>query len=126
MAADSVIFLLKWHADIWVCRAQQEDCYKAALERYDAALAACANAPPAFAAALHANRAGAHQAQENIADAIADSLRAKALNPTYAKVWGLDVGWFVQTLNPHPTPKPYEYPPIPLFNMPAKNSRWCA
>ena len=118
-AADSMIFLLKRRADIWVCRAQEKRQWDAALERYDAALAACANAPPAFAPVLHADRAAAHQAQENIADAIADSWRAKAQDRTYAKVWGLDVGWvyFVQTLNPHPTPKPYEYPPIPLFNM---------
>ena len=73
-------------SDVWGCRAQKESRYDAALESYSAALAACANAPPAFAAVLHANRAAAHQAQGNFADAIADSLRAKALEPTYAKV----------------------------------------
>ena len=86
MAAACMIFLLKRRADIWVCRAQRGSRYESALESYSAALAACANAPPAFAAVLHANRAAAHQAQGNIAEAIADSLRAKALEPSYAKV----------------------------------------
>ena len=89
MAADSMILLLKRRADIWVCRALAATDYQAALRHYDAAggpsraalesysavLASCANASPACAAKLHFNRAGAHLAQDAIADAIADSLR---------------------------------------------------
>lgn len=67
------------------CRAQKEKRYDAAVSEYTTALAASC-APPAFAAVLHCNRAAAYQYKGQHAEAIADSLRAKALAPDYAKV----------------------------------------
>lgn len=65
--------------------------YAAAAEQYTAALAAAAvdgtpMAPPAVVAVLHCNRAAAHQALDQMAEALADCGRARALNPAYAKV----------------------------------------
>lgn len=53
---------------------------------YTLAITACADAPPVFAAVLHSNRAAVHQHLDQYTDAVADSLRAKALDPSYAKV----------------------------------------
>jgi DnaJ family protein C protein 7 len=52
---------------------------------YSDALARAADAPAAFAAVLHANRAAAHEAQGRLPEAIADCLRASALDPGYAR-----------------------------------------
>ena len=68
-----------------------------AITAYSEAINACADAPPVFSAVLHSNRAAAYQGLQQYADAVADSLRAKALDPTYGKVcseW-LDVSSFV-------------------------------
>ena len=69
--------------------------HAAALEHYTAALAASVVdgtpvAPPAVAAVLHCNRAAAHQALNQMAEALADCGRARALNPAYAKVGASD------------------------------------
>ena len=85
-AADSMIFLLKRRADIWVCRAQEKRQWDAALERYDAALAASEIPPPPLAAQLHSKRAAAHEQLGHFAEAMADCLRAIALERTYAEV----------------------------------------
>lgn len=60
--------------------------WQAAITSYSEALNACADAPPLFTAVLHSNRAAAYQGLQQYADAVADSLRAKALDPSYAKV----------------------------------------
>jgi len=65
--------------------------HAAAAERYSAALAAAAvdgahAAPPAVAAVLHCNRAAAYHSLGQMAEALADCGRARALNPAYAKV----------------------------------------
>jgi hypothetical protein len=62
-----------------------------AMEHYTAALAASvvdgeAMVPPAVVAVLHCNRAAAYQALDQMAEALADCGRARALNPAYAKV----------------------------------------
>jgi len=69
-----------------LCRAQKEKQYDKALETYSKALGLCGSASPAFTAVLHANRAAAFQAKGSRADAVADCLRATALDPTYTKV----------------------------------------
>eukprot|EP00891_Asterochloris_glomerata_P007206 jgi/Astpho2/7206/fgenesh1_pg.00113_%23_41_t len=56
-----------------------------AVTRYTAAVAACDNASPAFAAVLHSNRAAAYQALQAWPEAIADCLRSKALDPSFTK-----------------------------------------
>ena len=60
--------------------------WEAAIISYSEAINACAEAPPVLTAVLHSNRAAAHQGLHQYADAVADSLRAKALDPTYGKV----------------------------------------
>ncbi|KAK9838488.1 hypothetical protein WJX81_002562 [Elliptochloris bilobata] len=59
--------------------------WAAAADVYSAALAHSCDAPAAFAAVLHANRAAALQALGRLPEAIADCLRASALDPTYAR-----------------------------------------
>ena len=66
-----------------------------AAERYSAALTAAAVdgapvAPPAVAAVLHCNRAAAYHSLGQMAEALADCGRARALNPAYAKVHSLN------------------------------------
>jgi hypothetical protein len=56
-----------------------------AVSEYSRALAADLPGSPAFAAVLHANRAAAYQSLGQLTDAVADCLRATALNPSYAK-----------------------------------------
>ena len=53
---------------------------------YSNALAGPLAAPPAFAAVVHANRAAVHQAKGELLEAIADCLRAQALQPSYTRV----------------------------------------
>lgn len=60
--------------------------WQEAVVKYSDAIAACIDAPPVFAAVLHSNRAAAYQGLQQYTDAVADSLRAKALYPSYAKV----------------------------------------
>lgn len=55
-----------------------------ASEIYSKALSSGA-CPPAFASVLHANRAAAAQGLGQLADAVADCGRARALDPTYYK-----------------------------------------
>ena len=68
------------------CRAFKRQAWSEAVTRYTAAVAACDNASPAFAAVLHSNRAAAHQALKAWPEAIADCLRSKALDPSFIKV----------------------------------------
>ena len=70
----------------WSCRAVQAQHWQDAIKMYTLAITACADAPPVFAAVLHSNRAAVHQHLDQYTDAVADSLRAKALDPSYAKV----------------------------------------
>lgn len=59
--------------------------YQQAVDKYTAALSQpCC---PAYAAVLHCNRAAAHQGLGNVADAVADCGRAKALDPAYCKAY---------------------------------------
>ena len=61
--------------------------HAAAIQAYSGALAHGATPPlPAAAAVLHANRGAAHQGAGALAEALADCGRARALDPTYAKV----------------------------------------
>ena len=60
--------------------------WPAAMDAYSAALARAGDAPAAFAAVLHANRAAVLQAMGRLPEAVADCLRASALDPSYAKV----------------------------------------
>lgn len=75
----------KSHAP-WFCRAVQAQNWQDAIKIYTLAITNCADAPPLFAAVLHSNRAAVHQHLDQYTDAVADSLRAKALDPSYAKV----------------------------------------
>ncbi|KAL0022774.1 hypothetical protein WJX79_003861 [Trebouxia sp. C0005] len=68
-------------------RAVQAQQWQDAIKMYTLAITACADAPPVFAAVLHSNRAAVHQHLDQYTDAVADSLRAKALDPSYAKVY---------------------------------------
>lgn len=76
--------ILSWVESVG--RFQRERSFDTAIEKYTSALAGTCSPPPAFAAVLHANRAASHQAKGNNAEALADSLRATALDPSYAKV----------------------------------------
>jgi len=58
--------------------------YQAAIDAYTEALSS-GSLSPALAAILYCNRAAAHQGLGNIALAVADCCRAKALHPGYAK-----------------------------------------
>ena len=58
----------------------------ASVQLYTQALEAAGPLPPAFAAILHSNRSAAHQAKGDVLQAVADSLRARALNPAYVRV----------------------------------------
>lgn len=58
--------------------------YKEAVEAYTKAIL-LDGLSPALSAILHCNRAAAHQGLGNYALALADSCRAKALSPSYAK-----------------------------------------
>lgn len=69
-----------------VCRAVQSQQWQEAVAKYTDAIYACTAASPAFAAVLHSNRAAAYQGLNQYADAIADSLRSRALHPMYVKV----------------------------------------
>jgi DnaJ family protein C protein 7 len=60
--------------------------YAAAVENYTAALSSNIKSRP-FAAICFGNRAAAHQASGQIADAIADCSMAMALDGNYAKVF---------------------------------------
>lgn len=60
--------------------------HDAAIDLYSKALSRCDQAPPRLAAILSANRAAAYQAKGLAADAVADALRATALDPSYTKV----------------------------------------
>ena len=73
-------------ADAAPCRAFKRQAWSEAVTRYTAAVAACDNASPAFAAVLHSNRAAAYQALKAWPEAIADCLRSKALDPSFTKV----------------------------------------
>lgn len=68
-------------------RAVQASQWQDAITSYSEAINACADAPPVFSAVLHSNRAAAYQGLQQYADAVADNLRAKALDPSYGKVW---------------------------------------
>ena len=58
-----------------------------AVAQYTAALVACAEVgSPVYAAVLHSNRAAALQSQHLHAEAMADCLRARALDPGFTKV----------------------------------------
>ncbi len=67
-------------------RAIKEGKADVALQHYNAALAAALPGSAAFAAVLYANRAAAHQSLGQCTLAVADCLRATALNPAYSKV----------------------------------------
>ena len=67
-------------------RAVQAKQWQDAIAKYTDAINACTAASPAFAAVLHSNRAAAHQGLNQHAEAIADSLRSRALDPSYCKV----------------------------------------
>ncbi|KAK9821859.1 hypothetical protein WJX74_006223 [Apatococcus lobatus] len=57
-----------------------------AVAQYTAALVACAEAgSPAYAAVLHSNRAAALQSQSLHAEAMADCLRSRSLDPRFTK-----------------------------------------
>lgn len=58
-----------------------------AIAKYTDAISGYTIVPPAFAAVLHCNRAAAYQGAGQHAEAIADSLRSRALDPSYCKVW---------------------------------------
>ncbi|KAL0051715.1 hypothetical protein WJX82_000922 [Trebouxia sp. C0006] len=68
-------------------KAVQAQNWQDAIKIYTLAITNCADAPPLFAAVLHSNRAAVHQHLDQYTDAVADSLRAKALDPSYAKVY---------------------------------------
>lgn len=70
------------------CRAMKEGDVKSALAQYNDALAAELPGSAAFAAVLYANRAAAYQSLGQPTNAVADCLRATALNPAYSKVLG--------------------------------------
>ena len=72
--------------DAAACRAFKRQAWSEAVTRYTAAVAACDNASPAFAAVLHSNRAAAYQALKAWPEAIADCLRSRALDPSFTKV----------------------------------------
>lgn len=67
-------------------RAIKEGKADVAVQHYNATLAADLPGSAAFAAVLYANRAAAHQSLGQCTLAVADCLRATALNPTYSKV----------------------------------------
>ena len=69
-----------------MCRAVQASQWQDAITVYSEAITACAHAPAVFCAVLHSNRAAAYQALHQYADAVADNLRARALDPSYGKV----------------------------------------
>ena len=75
-----------WGRSFCFCRAVQAQQWQDAIKIYTLGITACADAPPVFAAVLHSNRAAVHQHLDQYTDAVADSLRAKALDPSYAKV----------------------------------------
>ncbi|KAL3152969.1 hypothetical protein ABBQ38_011999 [Trebouxia sp. C0009 RCD-2024] len=68
-------------------RAVQASQWQDAVSSYSEAINACADAPPVFSAVLHSNRAAAYQGLQQYADAVADNLRAKALDPSYGKAY---------------------------------------
>ena len=69
-----------------MCRAVQANQWQEAITAYSEAINACADAPALFSAVLHSNRAAAYQGLQQYADAVADNLRARALDPSYGKV----------------------------------------
>ena len=84
--ASDIVVCFQFRKRSWLCRAAQAQQWQEAITKYSEGIAAGADAPPVFAAVLHSNRAAAYQGLQQYADAVADSLRAKALDPTYAKV----------------------------------------
>ena len=69
------------------CSAVKAGKFPEAVAQYTAALAACAEAgSPAYAAVLHSNRAAALQSQCLYAEAMADCLRSRSLDPMFTKV----------------------------------------
>ena len=67
--------------------------YAVAAGHYSDALRACSKGvAPAFVAVLYCNRAAALHAAGDVAQALADCGRAKALRPSYTKVRGLPRG----------------------------------
>ena len=70
-----------------VCSAVKAGKFPEAVAQYTAALADCAEVgSPAFVAVLYSNRAAALQAQRAPAEAMADCLRSRALDPRFTKV----------------------------------------
>eukprot|EP00198_Chlamydomonas_reinhardtii_P010615 XP_001699952.1 DnaJ-like protein [Chlamydomonas reinhardtii] len=70
-----------------------------ASEIYSKALSSGA-CPPAFASVLHANRAAAAQGLGQLADAVADCGRARALDPTYYKASARLAGLMLELRRP--------------------------
>ncbi|KAG2449247.1 hypothetical protein HYH02_005993 [Chlamydomonas schloesseri] len=70
-----------------------------ASDHYTKALASGA-CPPAFAAVLHANRAAAAQGLGQLADAVADCGRARALDPSYYKASARLAGLMLELRRP--------------------------
>ena len=69
-----------------MCSAVKAGKFPLAAAQYTAALVACANAgSPAYAAVLHSNRAAALQSQCHYAEAMADCLRSRSLDPRFTK-----------------------------------------
>ena len=69
------------------CSAVKAGKFPEAVAQYTAALAACGEAgSPAYAAVLHSNRAAALQSQCLYAEAMADCLRSRSLDPMFTKV----------------------------------------
>ncbi len=94
VSADTCIQIIILHSrvipmSIWscICSAVKAGRFPQAVAQYTAALAACAEAgSPAFAAVLHSNRAAALQSQHLHAEAMADCLRSRSLDPSFTKV----------------------------------------
>ena len=69
-----------------MCSAVRAGKFPLAAAQYTSALVACANAgSPAYAAVLHSNRAAALHSQCYYAEAMADCLRSRALDPRFTK-----------------------------------------
>ena len=69
-----------------MCSAVKAGKFAQAVAQYTAALVACAEAgSPVYAAVLHSNRAAALQSQCHHAEAMADCLRSRSLDPGFTK-----------------------------------------
>ena len=70
-----------------MCSAVKAGKFAQAVAQYTAALVACAEAgSPVYTAVLHSNRAAALQSQCHHAEAMADCLRSRSLDPGFTKV----------------------------------------